>query len=574
LINQAFSKIDASKPNLLGNIWFWLSLVLPLYYGLLSLYFAFSQPYIIQDDARNYAPWMQQFIDPDLFPNDWIARYFQTVVPVGYKFCFWIVAKLGIAPMVLAKLLPIALGMVTTLYLFRLSLLIFPVPFSAFLTTLTLNQCIWLKDDLVSSTPRAFTYPFLAAFLYFLLQRSLIPCLITLGLQGLFFPHVLLIQVVLLTLRLFRWQGRSLKFSQDRQDYLFWGAGLCVALLVLLPFALNISEFGSPVTLEQMKTMPEYGWRGRSQFFGTDPISFLLTGSSGIRIPHFPAMMIGGLALPLVLRSREPLVKLISPNVKLLGEVTVASLILYSLAHFLLLQLHFPNRYTYHTLRFVFAIASSIVLTVLLDKGWRWFQQKRQTKAVFSSRQRWYLRLTGFLVGILILVPIVPPLIFLVQDWQVGESPTIYQYLAQQPKDALTASLSPTVDRIPAFAQRPILVGREFALAYHPKYYQEIQDRAVSLIQAQYAPNLSMLQQVVKRYGIDFWLVDNTTFEPNYLLQQDWLVHSSFKDIVRTTARNLQRGQAPALAQVVDKCTVASAKMQKLLDAACLIKGE
>jgi hypothetical protein len=238
------------------------------------------------------------------------------------------------------------------------------------------------------------------------------------------------------------------------------------------------------------------------------------------------------------------------------------------------LQLHFPNRYTYHTLRFVFAIVSSIVLTVLLDKGWRWFQQKRQTKAVFSSRQRWYLRLTGFLVGILILVPIVPPLIFLVQDWQVGESPTIYQYLAQQPKDALTASLSPTVDRIPAFAQRPILVGREFALAYHPKYYQEIQDRAVSLIQAQYAPNLSMLQQVVKRYGIDFWLVDNTTFEPNYLLQQDWLVHSSFKDIVRTTARNLQRGQAPALAQVVDKCTVASAKMQKLLDAACLIKGE
>ena len=70
----------------------------------------------------------------------------------------------------------------------------------------------------------------------------------------------------------------------------------------------------------------------------------------------------------------------------------------------------------------------------------------------------------------------------------------LVKYLAEQPKDMLVASLSEEANNIPAFAQRSILVGREFAMAYHPIYFRQIKRRAVDLLQAQYSPDLKSLQ--------------------------------------------------------------------------------
>jgi hypothetical protein len=64
--------------------WFRLSLLIPLYYGMLSIFFAFNHRYIIQDDARQHIVWLQRLVDPQLFPNDAIADYYQTIAPAGY----------------------------------------------------------------------------------------------------------------------------------------------------------------------------------------------------------------------------------------------------------------------------------------------------------------------------------------------------------------------------------------------------------------------------------------------------------------------------------------------------------
>jgi hypothetical protein len=508
-----------------------------------------------------------------LFPNDLIASYFQTVAPVGYQFFYWIVAKLGIEPIVLTKLLPIILACIATLYFFNLSLIIFSVPSGALISTLIFNQQLWLNDDLVSATPRAFVYPLFAAFLFYLLRNQLWLGLIAMTLQGLFFPQIMLLDLAILTVRLFRWTGRWPRLISDTNAYQFWLGGWLVTVLVLLPFALSLSQFGSVLTAAQMRMMPEYGLGGRNEYFGVNLFNFIFDSSNGLQIPLFPSIVWLGFALPVLLRSRFPLVHRITQEVRILFEVMLASLGLFFLAHLLLLKLHFPSRYTYHSWRFVLSIATAIVLTVWLDSGWRWFQQTRQTHTPFRSKEILLTGITGLLLLTVILVPAVPSLFLKFQGWWMGEPTALYDYLSTQPKDIVVASLAPAADNIPAFAQRSTLVGREFALPHHPNYYNLMRQRTIDLIQSQYSPDLSQVQQLISKYKIDFLLIETTAFEPNYLLQKDWLIHSSFQDVTQAAVTSLETHVTPAIMATIDRCSVLSTKNLTLLNAACIDKA-
>jgi len=53
---------------------------------------------------------------------------------------------------------------------------------------------------------------------------------------------------IILILRLLRWNREGYLGCLERSDYLFCATGLGVALLVMLPFALEASEFGPTIT--------------------------------------------------------------------------------------------------------------------------------------------------------------------------------------------------------------------------------------------------------------------------------------------------------------------------------------
>lgn len=552
---------------------FWLScsLVIPLYFGIISTYYAFSQDYIVQDDVRQHVVWLQRFVDPQLFPNDRIADYFISLAPVGYKFFYWTIAKLGIEPIVLAKILPLFLAVIATIYIYKLSLIILPVPVSAFLTCWLFNQLIWLNDDLISATPRAFVYPLFAAFLYYLVERSLIPLLIAIALQGLFYPQLLLVGIAILTIRLFNWRGIIPKLSQEKNNYLFWLAGLGIAFVVLFPVVINKNEFSTLVTPAQMRVMPEFNWRGRNQFFGVNPLQFIFWGNSGIQIPLFPSIVWVGFALPFLSKSRFPNLDLITAEVKILWQVILASLGMFFLAHLLLPKLHLPSRYTLHSFRFVIAIAAGIVLFILLESGWRWWQHKREIKSKFTRRESLCLGLIGIGAAIVVIFPIVPPVFLgIFQTWIVGTEPTIYEFLAEQPKDISIASLASEGDNLPAFAMRSTFVGREYALAYHPAYYKQMEERAIALIDAQYSSSLSVTKSIIEKYGIDFFLIERDAFETNYLLQKEWLIRSFFKDRVLEVHKRLKQQEIPALEKLRDRCSVLSTQKFVLIDANCI----
>ncbi|NEQ95498.1 MAG: hypothetical protein F6K30_01985 [Cyanothece sp. SIO2G6] len=249
---------ERSRPY---RFWWAASLLVALIYALLALQQAVSHPFVVQDDARQFVFWMQRWQDPSLFPDDWIADYFESVTPWGFKGLYGLAIALGISPFTVNIGLPLILGLITTYYLFRLTMGILPVPFTAWVACVLLNQTLWMKDDLVSATPRAFVYPCFLAFLFYWGQfqqqqedwaakvrhngatqlrqpdqasaragemrvamvRSLSYCALALGLLGLFYPQYVLVAGGMLIMAflgtILRQQGRKWRWNKWRREW-------------------------------------------------------------------------------------------------------------------------------------------------------------------------------------------------------------------------------------------------------------------------------------------------------------------------------------------------------------------
>jgi len=530
----------------------------------------------VQDDARQHVVWLQRFVDSELFSQDIIADYFQSLAPIGYKILYFLFAKVGIEPILLARILPPILGIITTIYIYLFILEILPIGICGFFSSLFINQLIWLNDDLVSATPRAFVYPLFAAFLYYLAKNRLITCLVLMLLQGLFYPQLLLIEMTILSVKLLNKNSKYLiKLTSKKQLYIWWISGFIVSAIALYPVTQKPPELATVVTAQQMQQMPEFNPDGRSPFFGGGWFNYWFAGSSGLDLPLFPPIVWASIVLPWLLKTKFPVIKLITNKIDILKQVTVASLGMFALAHILLPRLHLPSRYTYHSLRFVMAIATGIVITTLFNLGKNWFSNKIKARKSFNLSDKIKITLITLFSLIVIIFPAVPHVfINWFQNWRVGTAPEIYEYLAQQPKDIMVASLSKEVNTIPAFAQRSILIGEEFALAYHPSYYSQVEERAIALIQAQYTSDIKVLKSFIKQYDIDYLLLDKVAFTSDYSLDQDWLINSSWSDVTRNAIADLESEVSPVLVKFIEFCSVVTTKDLDLLDTTCIFENE
>lgn len=561
----------ASKTPI-SQVVFWLSLSLTFsaIYSLLALREAFSSQYVVQDDARQHVFWMLRFIDPELFPKDLIADYFQSVAPAGYSTLYHVAASLGINPLIFNKFLPLVLGLITSGYCFGVCLQLLPVPAAGFIATLLLNQNLWVKDDLVSGTPRAFVYLLLLAFLYYLLRRSLLPYLIAIALIGLFYPQAIFLCAGLLILQLAQWQSGSLRLSQDKEDYRFCAAGLGVIVLVMLPYALTSSEFGPVITVAEARKLPEMGPKGRSEFFLNNPLDFWLNGyRSGMfsKSLFTPVTLCTGLLLPVLVRfpSQFPLVREIKSSILVLPQLLLVSVGMFFAAHAVLFKLHLPSRYTNYSFRIIVALASGIVLCVILDAVLHWASQ--QTQARLPLRQFIALGATALIGAALVFYP---SLIknFPETAYEVGGVPPLYEFFQKQPKDSLIASLANEVSNLPTFTGRSILVGLEYAIPYHLGYYRKFTQRTLDLIRAQYSPNWTEVKDFIQKYGIDFWLVEQTAFTPEYFTNNRWL--QAYQPAALEAIDSLKQGTSPALSSVMSKCKVFEAQSLVVLGTSCL----
>jgi hypothetical protein len=556
--------------RLSSNFWLLLSLTFAAGYSVIWLKAAFAGKYIMQADAGMYMFWMQRFVDPTLLPNDLNVAYHESISPVGYTALYQSLARLWLSPVLANKLLPIALTLTTTVYCFRFCLQVLPVPAVAFVSTLLFNQHLWLTDDVNSATPRSFVYPFFFAFLYYLVRGANVRAIVALGLIGLFYPTMMFVAVGVLAVRLVGWSKGHLRLSTQRRDYVLLGAAIAVAGVVLVPFGLlGQAEFGPLVSLAQARAMPEFQAPfGRISFFNDrDPWNFWFDGiHSGLGLSLNPVIVSVGLLLPFfwLFPRRFLLVQQCRPAIMLLPQMLVSSIALFLAAHALLFRLFLPSRYTMHTLRMVVAIAGGLALCILIDVAVRAYQKRWQGRKA---------RFWGWGIAVLVAMPLVfYPQIF----WQkhftkaglvTGTVPALYEFFQQQPKNSLIATLSGEADNLSVFAQRSVLVSGKYAIPYHPAYYNQIRQRVIDLIHAQYSQDAAEVGRFIQQYGVDFWLLERSMFTPAYLNGR-WL---GLFDPATTEARShLASTSRPLVEQAIPRCTVFETGNIVVLQAACV----
>ena len=510
--------------------------------------------YTIQDDARQHVFWMQQWRDRELFSDDLITDYFRSVAPAGYRLLYWLADMLGLQPFDFDRILPLLLGVGTSIYVYLVTCEIFPVPLAGFCASLLLTQNLWLLDDLVSGTPRAFFYPLFLGFIYYLLRRELLFCLLLIVLQGLFYPQVVLISVGVLCLKM---------ATEKRQRY-FYFVGAIVGIAILGFYKLQAREFSEVIDLNTARQLAEFAPAGRSAFFLDSPWLFWLSARRSGFFPfewQYFALCSLGLFLPILakFRDRFPLVKKLKLQASIIWQIIFASLGLFLLSHILLFRLHLPSRYSQHTWRIAIAILAGIAITILLDKFIKIVAIRKTPQTIITA-----IALTA------LLYPTYAAQSY-PQRWGyvTGNAPELYQFLQQQPKDFIIATLSSQGDFIPSLAQRTVLTAREYSIPYHWDYYRQIRQRTQDLIQAQYSTSPQEVKSFIERYGADLWLLDRKAFTVQYLAQNDWLKQF---DATARAISTLQQTQ-PAIVEHLTRCSIWQSSEYNLLSSKCLMQN-
>lgn len=510
--------------------------------------------FTIQDDARQYVPWLQRFNDPNLFSDNAIADYFTSVTPAGYKCLYWLANLLGIEPLLFNKILPLLLGIGNSVYCYLVTLEMFPVPLAGFISSLLLNQNLWLLDDLVSGTPRAFFYVLFLGFIYYLLRQELFPCLLFIILQSLFYPQTVLISAGVLSLDL---------VTRKKKPY-FKAIALFTAVLALAVYKLQTGEYSQVITPETARQLPEFAPGGRSEFFLNNSWHFWLSARRSGFFPfewQYFAMCAWGLLLPVIAKfpHKFPLVGQLNTKATVIGQIILTSFGLFCLSHLMLFRLHLPSRYSQHSWRIVIALTAGITLTILLHSLVDRVARNRLT--------RWIT------IAIAVFVLSYPTYAVQSYDYRLGyvtgKADALYRFLQQQRQDIIIATLSSEADFIPSFARRTVLVSAEYSIPYHWDYYAQLRRRTKDLIQAQYSLDRSDLQRFIHQYQVDLWLLDRQAFTVSYLIDNPWLDH--YPEAKRAVA-SLQQPQKPAITSYIEQCSIFQTSELSLLDTECMLE--
>lgn len=565
---------DRAIPALLNPtvVWLGLGLVVAILYRLPTLYNAFSGEFVVQDDARQHVFWMQRFVDANFFPNDLLADYFQSVAPWGYSSLYRGGVALGFDPWTFNKILPLFIVCAASVFAFGTVMALIQIPWAAFASVLFLNQVFPMRDDVVSATPAAFFHPFFLAFLFFTLRRSPVGCALSIVLLSGFYPQGVLViggTLCLMGVGLLRWHTGKVAFQGTRRDIVFLGIGLAAVVFALLPYVLRESAYGPVLTLAEARTMFALSDQGWSKFFVDNPFDFWLIGK---RTGLFPLEWFTldlkvqpqiwlTFAIPFLLCSpqRSPLAKAAAPRIVLLLQVAIASVVCYVLAHVLLFELHLPNRYTEHSFRAIFAVGTGVSLALIADR--------------LSPSHPWKNRPRSWR-GLLVTWAIAPLLISFIAgenrgNYYHGDFPELYDYLRSQPTPTVIASIDEEINNIPSFTNRSIFVGgKGFTLPYHLGYYNEVSQRSLDLLKAQYTFDPTVVKTFLDNHSIDLWLVTPEMFTLDWIQTSFWILQYSQDTALPYEA--VTTPQPTVIEALAETCKTQEFAPFWVLDAGCL----
>lgn len=466
-------------------------------------------PRIFDADARQHVYWTYKFRDPELFRNDLLTTYISSpkVAPLGYQALYYLGAQI-VDPLLFSQMLSLVLVLISAALLFKISVPIGNIRGSAVATFLFV-VCYFLYHY-SGGLPRSFAFPLLLGGLYVLRQRAWWRLAGMLVVQSLLYPPILVNTAALAVLTW--WRARRPPTSEA-----FWtpllALGLALAVVAGIRFGLPVSAryeiLGNIVSRREARSMPEFGAQGRTSFFEATFLQTLLNRRAGIRIDRFYGL--GGLILAMFIVCGPS--RFVVP--RLAKDLLWTSLLSFSLAHLVLFQLYLPARYVL----FTFFLAALLIVAANVET----------TRDVLLRRCPGLVRLlTGLrrhrgllwlaLGGLMVAFTYAQDRYFVLSEIRV-ERPemNLYRFLHNLPKDALIAGHPMTLNNVPLMAQRKVLVNQELAEPFYTGYYTRLRQRLFDTFTAYYTDDVQQLWQFIRRYGVDYILVDTRHFEAPFL---------------------------------------------------------
>lgn len=483
---------------------------------------AFKNEYIIEDDARMYLFWMNQFLDPELFRNDLLAEYSRFCQPWGLIFSYRVFSIIIMDPLLISKILPIFLLAIFTLYMFRLTLYITDDLFCGILLALIVVLLNYPFKSMVACLARSFAFPLISAFFFYFVKREYWKTAIVMILQCLFYPMMFLISGLTYFFSFLSIRFKKVSLDKSKSKIVFFILAILIGgfLLFSKHVFLKNPSIGKIVSREQMLKDPAFYSGGRSaqlpvwnfwdatQYYLTDNI--LTEFWNPLKVPKktwkfidrkiiFPLIIIW---LFIIFFGRSKSSK------KGIVYLFLSSLLLYNAAALVMPKLFWPTRYLNYTLPMI----SLLIIMIAISKIFVFIRtiKLKKIKILFSSG------LQIFLIVIVIFV------LSVLKTRQTGmddysSAKELCSFLSTLPKDVVIGAHPVVADNIPTFAKRSVFIKYELSQPFFDKYWETIKRRTYDFFNAYYGEDPIAIYRFCEENNIDYLVVDKSQFSEYYL---------------------------------------------------------
>ncbi len=506
---------------------------------------ALTNPYVVDDDVRQQIFWMQQWRDPELYRNDLLTEYAKSYVPWGVQAIYRAAAPF-MNPVQFTKVLTGLLFVITAGLLYGIGL-----QFHDDLTAVFIGCTFCIMGHFMSKISgglsQSFAFPLLAAFLFFLGRNNLIGVGILVLLQSILNPYIFLLCFVTYGVFLVYNIGKIVLHWLRSKGYFIsspqWAVassrketpgdpgpgffsnltcelrtsyipllsvvlgGLLVmtgCILILLKYTVYApQEFGPLVTWADMVGKLEYSAAGRYELVPIPSLFHELIRPWIFNLPFLTwgplvawILAIPGIALIIFGLVRGKWVIDLA-GFRVFGYLFVASLICYVAACALIFKLFVPRRYVEFSLNIFYCVAIGACIRAALG-------------ALVPDRLTFPLAST-------LLIVLAAFSLYRTGIYDYSRDAALYKFVRSTPKSSLMAGNPSLMDNVLTFGRRKAFVTYKLSHTWYKTYWKIVKKRTFDLFQAYYAQDPEVVRQFCRNNGIDYLIVRDADFKPDYL---------------------------------------------------------
>ncbi|QAZ66028.1 hypothetical protein C3Y92_01730 [Solidesulfovibrio carbinolicus] len=481
-----------------------------------------ASPYVVNDDVRQQLFWMARWLDPGLYPSDFLSDYAAAYVPAGVKALYFAAAKgFGCDPILFSKLLTGGLFVLLAASLFGIGATLEGPMLGWFCAAMAWAMPYFLKN-ISGGLSRAFAGPLLALFFWAWLRRSGRGMAWVLLLQAATIPYIAMLCAgcACLDAVMARLTDRPAAPFPARPVH---GLVLAAAAAAVLGMnqALAAKGYGPLVGRAALAGDPVFGPNGRLDLFPLpNPFLDLVYWpfeSIGLFLEWglFPGIATLAVLAPMLwIGARRAPWRDYIPLYRPAAMLLAGSLGLYALARAIALVLFVPDRYISYSINLLYALGLALCL--------RWF--------------------FGGLLARRFGGPALLALAVCFGCWRLS-GVGLYDYradaplcsaVAALPKDALVAGNPKDLDNVLTFGRRNVVASFELAHPWSVGAWKIMTPRLGHQLEAYYAKDSDTVREFARVYGVTHMVVREGDYAPKAM--EKGPLFAPFDDRIRELA--------------------------------------